>query len=449
MLGASLNPRAEIPSEFRISGWLLLPLICAVIAAPARGQVFGCRPAAANPIVCENSKQGNSPSEWDISGAGDSSIQGLTTEIRVTQDSVRPATGVGMVGTTIQASSGLVNASTGLTVAGRFPWITYSMWLDFEQDTLESAMKANELAKSTHGTARTWSTANQSTLLTTRTAGQAPDAALGDTGNRGMALDLTSGSVGYIQWNLPVDKSALSFGLWYKTGQPGAWVEGPHFITLFNEVYGPLERLSDERSSSTNARQIRVSPLDIAVTGIADNTWYWCTVKWVEKGTGSFSVYDTSLNLVGTVSFTDGIGFPVQSILLGNSQRTTGASGTTAYFDDLIVDYTHANFPLLPKRSLVSLAVTPANASMGKGGAQQFTATGTFSDGATQNLTRSVTWTSTNTYEQRERLGDGGWDGRRGGGSHLKVVGTSVPLDCCWQVWPRFAARGRGCDRLC
>jgi len=35
---------------------------------------------------------------------------------------------------------------------------------------------------------------------------------------------------------------------------------------------------------------------------------------------------------------------------------------------------------LLPKRSLVS----PANASMGKGGAQQFTATGTFNDGATQ-----------------------------------------------------------------
>jgi|GEM_PF-2160589 len=384
MLGASLNPRPENPSGSRIPDWLLLPLICAVIAAPTRAGVFGCNPAAANPIVCENSKQGNSPSEWDISGAGDSSIQGFATEISVTRDSVRPATCVGMVGTTIQASAGLIKGSTRLTVAGRFPWITYGMWLDFEHDTLGKAMKATELANSTHGTAGTWSTANQSTLLTTQKAGQAPDAAFGDTGNRGMALDLTSGSVGYVQWNLPVDKSALSFGLWYRTGQPGAWVEGPHFITLSNNTFGPQERLSDERSSSTNARQIRVSPLDIAVTGIADNTWYWCTVKWVEKGTGSFSVYDTSLNLVGTVSFTDGTGFPVQSILLGNSQKTTGASGTTAYFDDLIVDSTHANFPLLPKRSLVSPAVRPANASMGKGGTQQFRARGTFSDGATQ-----------------------------------------------------------------
>jgi len=85
MLNAFLKPGTEIPSKFRLPGWLLLPLICAVIAAPARGQVFGCNPAAANPIVCENSKQGNSPSEWDISGAGDSSIQGFATEISVNQ----------------------------------------------------------------------------------------------------------------------------------------------------------------------------------------------------------------------------------------------------------------------------------------------------------------------------------------------------------------------------
>jgi hypothetical protein len=177
--------------------------------------------------------------------------------------------------------------------------------------------------------------------------------------------------VGYIQWNLPAGKSALSFGLWYETGQPGAWVEGPHFITLFNNGFGPLERLSDERDGLSNLREIRVSPLAGRAVEIpvADNTWYWCTVKWVEKGTGSFSVYDTSLNLVGTVNFTNHTRFPVQSILLGNSQTTTGASGTTAYFDNLIVDYTHASFPLLPRRSSVSSAVTPASAPMGKGGA--------------------------------------------------------------------------------
>src|SRR4029077_20057769 len=44
--------------------------------------------------------------------------------------------------------------------------------------------------------------------------------------------------------------------------------------------------------------------------------------------------------------------------------------------------------------TLVSIAVTPANPSIAKGRTQQFTATGTFSDNSTQNLTAQVTWAS-------------------------------------------------------
>ena len=44
--------------------------------------------------------------------------------------------------------------------------------------------------------------------------------------------------------------------------------------------------------------------------------------------------------------------------------------------------------------SLVSIAVTPANSSLAKGSTQQFTATRTYSDNSTQNLTSSVTWSS-------------------------------------------------------
>ena len=48
-----------------------------------------------------------------------------------------------------------------------------------------------------------------------------------------------------------------------------------------------------------------------------------------------------------------------------------------------------------PQRStLTSLAVTPAEASVVAGATQQFTATGTYSDGATRDLTESVTWTT-------------------------------------------------------
>jgi hypothetical protein len=46
--------------------------------------------------------------------------------------------------------------------------------------------------------------------------------------------------------------------------------------------------------------------------------------------------------------------------------------------------------------SLTSIAVTPANPAILAGATQQFAATGTYSDGSTQNLTSQATWTSSN-----------------------------------------------------
>src|SRR6266571_2931051 len=46
---------------------------------------------------------------------------------------------------------------------------------------------------------------------------------------------------------------------------------------------------------------------------------------------------------------------------------------------------------------LVSIAVTPANQSVKVGTMVQYVATGTYTDGSAQNLTTSVTWTSSNS----------------------------------------------------
>jgi hypothetical protein len=53
------------------------------------------------------------------------------------------------------------------------------------------------------------------------------------------------------------------------------------------------------------------------------------------------------------------------------------------------------NFTLLP--SLASVAVQPSIPGMLIGGTQQFTATGTYTDGSTQNITTLVNWTSNNS----------------------------------------------------
>jgi len=51
----------------------------------ASAQTFGCTPAMANDIVCENSKPGNPSSDWDVTGGGDDTIQGFATSISVNQ----------------------------------------------------------------------------------------------------------------------------------------------------------------------------------------------------------------------------------------------------------------------------------------------------------------------------------------------------------------------------
>jgi len=262
------------------------------------------------------------------------------------------ATGLAPGGVTVQASSSGVSGSAGLTVtAVIFPGITYDMWIDFEHNPLGSAVTASALANSTHGTAGSWDVSQSRSLLTVVGAGEDPSHAVtGDTGTRGLAVNLVPGGQEYIQWNLPADKHALSFGLWYRTYQSSPWDEGPHVITLYNNAYGPLFRFSDERSGVNNARQFRISPSNSAIVGISDTTWYWLTMKWVQGGSGIASVYDSNLNLVGTVTFSDTVNVPTQAILLGNSASEQARAGQSVYIDDVIIDYTNTVFPLLPAK---------------------------------------------------------------------------------------------------
>jgi hypothetical protein len=63
------------------------------------------------------------------------------------------------------------------------------------------------------------------------------------------------------------------------------------------------------------------------------------------------------------------------------------------YWVDVLVQTTTAP-PPPPTPTLTSIAVSPANPCLATGCSQQFTATGTYSDGSTQNLTTQAAWTS-------------------------------------------------------
>jgi hypothetical protein len=68
-----------------------------------------------------------------------------------------------------------------------------------------------------------------------------------------------------------------------------------------------------------------------------------------------------------------------------------GAPGSTAGIVSPAVNLT------VTAATLASIAVTPANSSIPKGATLQLAATGTFSDGTTQDITHAVSWSSSNT----------------------------------------------------
>jgi hypothetical protein len=85
------------------------------------------------------------------------------------------------------------------------------------------------------------------------------------------------------------------------------------------------------------------------------------------------------------------------AVVFCSPQATGPRTGSLNFTDDTnnspqTVQLTGTGLPA----ALVSITVTPANPSIPQATTQQFTATGTYTDGSTQNLTSTSTWTSSN-----------------------------------------------------
>jgi uncharacterized protein YjdB len=80
------------------------------------------------------------------------------------------------------------------------------------------------------------------------------------------------------------------------------------------------------------------------------------------------------------------------AVTLGTDSIAAITNNPLPWIESLVAALTVTPAPL------VSITVAPSNASIAKGTTQQFTATGTYADGSTQDLTSSVTWYSWNTY---------------------------------------------------
>jgi uncharacterized protein YjdB len=97
----------------------------------------------------------------------------------------------------------------------------------------------------------------------------------------------------------------------------------------------------------------------------------------------NFVTWSSSDTLVATVN--------------SNGVATALAAGTTT-ITGTYGDVSGSTTLTVTSATLTSIAITPADPSIISGATQQFTATGTFSDGTTHDMTGQVTWSSQNPF---------------------------------------------------
>src|SRR5467141_48862 len=78
--------KAQPPRANRLFFRVLL-LLGAIGVGLSTGPEPRAQSCGSNPIVCENNLTGNPQSDWDVTGAGDATIQGFATDISVNKGS--------------------------------------------------------------------------------------------------------------------------------------------------------------------------------------------------------------------------------------------------------------------------------------------------------------------------------------------------------------------------
>src|SRR5207245_9335598 len=137
------------------------------------------------------------------------------------------------------------------------------------------------------------------------------------------------------------------------------------------------------------ATQIPSSLVSIALTPANPSISTSQTQQFIATGTYSDNSTQTLASVIwsssntGVAAITNDAGNHGVAVPSGNGTTTISASAGSI-----------SGSTTLTVTALVSIAVTPANASTAGGLPQQFTATGTYSDTSTRNLTSAVNWSS-------------------------------------------------------
>ncbi len=162
---------------------------------------------------------------------------------------------------------------------------------------------------------------------------------------------------------------------------------GPHVANLWSSTGSLLATANFTAESSSGWQQVNFST-PVAITA---NTIY------VASYHSTLGHYAADQDYFASSSFDNPPLHAVQNT--GGVLNGVFGYGTSSVFPTSSFNASNywVDVAFKPASTLSSISVTPANASIAAGSTQQFTATGTYSDGSTANITNQVVWSSSNT----------------------------------------------------
>jgi hypothetical protein len=254
------------------------------------------------------------------------------------------------------------------SVAGNFDALTYyignvyvnsplgggpppSAYIDFENSTNGTNVTPAILAASTHCGNGVWSLSmTPMTGMAISTGGQetlpSPITTCGtqytDTGTQGLQYDMSQ-AARTARYTWSTVSSSASVGFFFQIT-----VSDSNYYSAFNidggggSDYATLNVHGGSMYLET--KQGITNPV-----AISPNVWYWVTIQYNAGGTHYMQVYDgTSFALLGSVSNTATGNFPPTDIEIGRTGSENGFPSAFWYYDNIVIDYLTAKFPILP-----------------------------------------------------------------------------------------------------
>lgn len=197
----------------------------------------------------------------------------------------------------------------------------------------------------------------------------------------------------YLNGNLVTSGIASANSSWYQQVAFGAYLgaQAPSFagsideIAIFNQALSASQ--VEQLYNAVGAGMCKPTLQSIAINPANSSLAPGLSQQFDAVGS-----YSDNTNHDLTTSATWSSSNPAAATIDGSGLATAVAIGTTSVSAVLGGGTGSTNLTVAP--SLVSIQVSPQNPSYAAGTTQPFTAMGTFSDGSTQDVTASVTWTS-------------------------------------------------------